>query len=109
MELNNVARVLNTGVKLNRHDLAQAVGAVKTLKFGRDYTGTGSSENDPIIFDSFLAYHPTFEQYCWQEGLNPATRRLEHKPSLIFDVLREDDREIWIKVPSSILSDIDKP
>jgi hypothetical protein len=48
--LKNVARVVSEHDQLQRHTLVQAVGAVTKLKPVRDYSGSGSSESDPIIF-----------------------------------------------------------
>jgi hypothetical protein len=81
-----------------RHALVQALGAVAKLKAGRDFSGSGSSENDPIVFRVPLHYYSAFNQYCVQESLDATTRRREARSSVLYDVLRKGEREIWFKV-----------
>jgi hypothetical protein len=97
--LKNLVRVLQGNDQLRRHSLIQAVGAVTKLKHGRDYSGTGSSVSDPIVFRGPLNYYLAFDQYCQQEQLDRATRRPEFISHVLYDVVQQGDREIWFKAP----------
>jgi hypothetical protein len=97
-DLRNAARALSENESPQRQALVQALGAVAKLKIDRDFSGKGSSETDPIVFRSPLHYHSAFYQYCAQENLDTTTRRPEIRSSVLYDVLREGEQEIWFKV-----------
>ena len=82
----------------SRELVQRATLAMKKLKAGRDFTGTGT-RIDPIRFRNGMPYHESFYRYCAEFGLDPATRKLDRAGDLFLDVLELEGRQIHFAHP----------
>lgn len=81
------------------HELVpRATLSMDRLKYGRDFTGTGTFE-DPIRFAEGMPYQESFYRYCEEFGLDPEKRRLDRADNLLLDIVEQQGRLVHFAKP----------